>query len=86
MTLRRTIMTSGRYTRTYVGIGILGAVAGVVAGILLAPAPGRDTRRRVGQRLALEKDALVRRGQLAVEGVTDVLEEGKRIFDRAANG
>ena len=35
---------------------------------------------------ALEKDALVRRGQLAVEGVTDVLEEGKRIFDRAANG
>ena len=79
-------MTSGRRARTYVGIGILGAVAGAVAGILLAPAPGRDTRRRVGQRLAMEKDALVRRGQLAVEGVTDVFEEGRRIFVKAANG
>lgn len=79
-------MTSGRRTRTYVGIGILGAVAGAMAGFLLAPAPGRETRRRVGQRLAMEKDALVRKGQLAVEGVTDVLEEGKRILGRAANG
>jgi gas vesicle protein len=79
-------MTSGRRTSTYVGIGILGAVAGAVAGFLLAPAPGRETRRRVGQRLALEKDSLVRKGQLAVEGVTDVLEEGKRILGRAANG
>ena len=79
-------MRSGRRTGTYVGIGLLGAVAGAVAGILLAPAPGRDTRRKVGQRLAMEKDALVRKGQLAVEGVTDVLEEGKRILGRAANG
>jgi gas vesicle protein len=79
-------MASGRRTSTYVGIGILGAVAGAVAGFLLAPAPGRETRRRVGQRLAMEKDALVRKGQLAVEGVTDVLEEGKRILGRAANG
>jgi gas vesicle protein len=79
-------MTSGRHTRTYVGIGLLGAVAGAVAGFLLAPAPGRDTRRRVGQRLALEKDALVRKGQLAVEGVTDVFEEGKRILGSTANG
>ena len=79
-------MRSGRRTGTYVGIGLLGAVAGAVAGILLAPAPGRDTRRKVGQRLAMEKDSLVRKGQLAVEGVTDVLEEGKRFLGRAANG
>ena len=79
-------MTSGRRTSTYISIGILGAVAGAVAGFLLAPAPGRETRRRVGQRLALEKDALVRKGQLAVEGVSDVLEEGKRLLGRAANG
>lgn len=79
-------MARGRQTMTYVGIGLLGAVAGAVAGMLLAPAPGRDTRRRVGQRLAEEKEALVRKGQLAVEGVTDVLEEGRRIFGMAANG
>ena len=79
-------MRSGRRTGSYVGIGLLGAVAGAVAGILLAPAPGRDTRRKVGQRLAMEKDSLVRKGQLAVEGVTDVLEEGKRILGQAANG
>ena len=76
-------MSSDRSTLTYVSIGILGVVAGTVAGLLLAPAPGRDTRRRLGQRLAEEKEALVRRGQLAVEGVTDVLEEGKRILHRA---
>lgn len=79
-------MTSGRRTRTYVGIGLLGAVAGAMAGLLLAPGPGRETRRRLGQKLAEEKEALVRRGQLAMEGVTDALEEGRRMLDRAANG
>lgn len=73
-------MASGRRTATYVGIGVLGAVAGALAGLLLAPAPGRETRRRLGQRLAEEKEALVRRSQLAAEGVTDVLEEGRRIL------
>ena len=79
-------MSNERHTMTYVGIGLLGAVAGAVAGLLLAPAPGRDTRRRLGQRLAEEKYSLVRRGQLAMEGVTDVLDEGRRIFGKAANG
>lgn len=73
-------MASGRRTATYVGIGLLGAVAGAVAGLLLAPAAGRETRRRLGQRLAEEKEALVRRSQLAAEGVSDVLEEGRRIL------
>jgi gas vesicle protein len=79
-------MSNERHTMTYVGIGLLGVVAGAVAGLLLAPAPGRDTRRRLGQRLAEEKESLVRRGQLAMEGVTDVLDEGRRIFGKAANG
>ncbi len=79
-------MASGRHTMTYVSIGLLGAVAGAMAGLLLAPGPGRETRRRLGQKLAEEKEALVRRGQLAMEGVTDVFEEGRRMFDRAANG
>jgi len=57
-----------------------------MAGLLLAPRPGRETRRRLGQKLAEEKEALVRRGQLAMEGVTDAFEEGRRMFDRAANG
>ena len=78
-------MSSGRRTATYVGIGLLGAVAGAMAGLLLAPARGRDTRRRLGQKLAEEKEALVRRSQLAVEGVTDALEEGRRILSRAAS-
>jgi gas vesicle protein len=79
-------MSNERHTMTYVGIGLLGVAAGAVAGLLLAPAPGRDTRRRLGQRLAEEKESLVRRGQLAMEGVTDVIDEGRRIFGKAANG
>jgi len=78
-------MASGRRTSTYVGMGLLGIVAGAVAGLLLAPAAGRTTRRRLGQRMAEEKEALVRRGQLAFEGVSDVLEEGRDLLGRAAN-
>jgi gas vesicle protein len=75
--------SNGRHnTLTYVSIGLLGAVAGAVAGLLLAPAPGRDTRRRLGQRLAEEKEALIRRSQLAVEGVSEALAESRKLFDR----
>jgi gas vesicle protein len=75
-------MSSERRNATYIGIGLLGAAVGIVAGLLAAPAPGRDTRRRISRRLAEEKDALLRKGHLAVEGVTDYLEEtGRRVSD-----
>ena len=48
------------------------------------PLPLRVERRGAGisRRLAEEKDALLRKGHLAVEGVTDYLEEtGRRVSD-----
>jgi gas vesicle protein len=57
-------------------------VVGIVAGLLVAPAPGRETRRRLTRRIGEEKDALLRRGHLAMEGVTDYLQEtGRRVSD-----
>ena len=76
------IMSSGSRNVTYMGIGLLGAVVGIVAGLLVAPAPGRETRRRLTRRIGEEKDALLRRGHLAMEGVTDYLQEtGRRVSD-----
>jgi gas vesicle protein len=79
-------MSNGRTNLTYVGAGLLGAALGVAAGLLFAPARGRDTRRRLSYRIAEEKDALVRRGEMAFEGVAEVLQEGRRKLARAVNG
>lgn len=68
-------MANGRSSFTYVGIGLLGAAVGIIAGLLVAPAPGRETRRRLSRRIGEEKDALLRQGHLAVEGVTDYLQD-----------
>ena len=75
-------MSNGRSAATYVGIGLLGAAVGIIAGLLVAPAPGRETRRRLSRRIGEEKESLLRKGQLAVEGVSDYLQEtGRRVSD-----
>ena len=79
-------MSNGRSNATYVGIGLLGAAVGIVAGLLVAPAPGRETRRRLTRRIGEEKEALLRKGQLAVEGVSDYLQETGRRVGRVVNG
>jgi hypothetical protein len=64
------------------GLFMVGGAAGYMAGLLSAPTSGRETRRRLGQRLEDEKDVLVRRGQRtvdeAVEGVQRGIESGRR--------
>jgi gas vesicle protein len=79
-------MSKGNGSATYVGIGLLGAAVGIVAGLLVAPAPGRETRRRLTRRIGEEKEALLRKGQLAVEGVSDYLQETGRRVTRVVNG
>jgi gas vesicle protein len=79
-------MSNGRSNVTYVGIGLLGAAVGIVAGLLVAPAPGRETRRRLSRRIGEEREALLRKGQLAVEGVTDYLQETGRRVTSVVNG
>lgn len=81
-------MTSNSSKRnwTYVGVALIGGVAGVVAGLLMAPAAGRDTRRR----LAEEAGGLIDRSQSVVDGVAEyvqeALTEGRRTLSRVVNG
>ena len=81
---------SMRQDLTYVGIALVAGGLGLLAGLLLAPASGRETRRMIGRRFDEEKDYLLRRGQRAIEGVADYVEdqfeEGKRKLDKAVRG
>ena len=62
----------------FVGLGalVLGGAAGFVAGMLSAPASGRETRRRLGQRLEGERDEVVRKGQRVLNHAVDRVEKG----------
>jgi gas vesicle protein len=66
----------------YIGVALGAGAAGAALGILLAPAAGRETRRRILRRAQEEREALVRRSRRAVENAlnraADRLEEGKR--------
>ena len=75
-------MANGGRTLTYVGIALVGGIAGALVGLLTAPARGIETRRRLGS----GADALVRSGHYAIEGVTDYLHETTRKLGRAVNG
>jgi gas vesicle protein len=68
------------------GLKTLALLAGVgaaafAAGLLTAPASGRETRRRIGRRLREERAALLRKGRRAVEEAGEFaagrIEEGK---------
>jgi gas vesicle protein len=73
----------------YWSVALLGGAVGALAGVLLAPASGRETRRTLSRRFGDEKDALVRRGHRAVEEVADYLQdqlhEGKKKLAEAVN-
>ena len=55
---------------------VAGVVAGGAAGLLLAPASGPQTRRRMAQRYDDEKRELLRKAQRVAEGAADRLEHG----------
>jgi gas vesicle protein len=60
-------MMSGRWTRTYVGIALLGGVVGAVIGLLVAPGPGDETRRRLSRRSPEDLETLLRRAEMAAD-------------------
>lgn len=71
----------------YVGVACVAAAAGALFGILWAPNSGRETRRRLIRKLEEEKQQVVRKGQRAIEKLSDrledQLEEGRRMIKRA---
>jgi gas vesicle protein len=59
---------SARLANTYVGIALLGGLVGAAVGLLVAPAPGTETRRKVVGRSSVEdQELLLRRAEMAVE-------------------
>lgn len=48
-------------TIKYAGIAIAGGAVGAAIGLLMAPASGEETRRRITERIDTEKDEFLRR-------------------------
>ena len=57
----------------FLGVALAGGAVGAALGLLLAPAPGRETRRKIARSLGDGKDALIRRGHQAKDGVYEYL-------------
>ena len=65
--VERESMTA-RLANTYLGIALLGGLVGAAVGLLVAPAPGTETRRKVVGRSSVEdQELLLRRAEMAVE-------------------
>jgi gas vesicle protein len=68
-------------------MGLAGALVGAAVGLLVAPGPGRDTRRRLSRTLTEESEAFLRHSRAGLEGVRDYFEEERqRALGRATNG
>jgi gas vesicle protein len=67
-------MTIARRTSTYVGVALLGGAVGVVVGLLVAPAPGDETRRRMARRSIEDQELLLRRAEMGMDLPWDELD------------
>jgi gas vesicle protein len=64
-------MTSARRTSTYIGIALLGGVVGAIVGLLVAPGPGDETRRRIARYSIEDQERLLRLAEMG----SDLLHE-----------
>ena len=58
----------------YVGMALLGGLIGAAVGLLVAPAPGTETRRRVVGRSSEDREVVLRRAEMAAELLADELD------------
>jgi gas vesicle protein len=65
------VMTIARRTSTYVGVALLGGVVGAVVGLLVAPGPGQETRRRMARHSIEDQERLLRLAEMG----SDLLNE-----------
>lgn len=69
----------------YMGVALLAGGLGAALGVLMAPASGRETRRKVLRRMDEAKDDLIRSGERMVERVAERVEgEIKEVRRRIA--
>lgn len=65
---------SPRSANLYVGMALLGGLVGAAVGLLVAPAPGTATRRRVVGRSIEDQELRLRRAEMAAELLEDELD------------
>lgn len=59
---------SARFASKYIGLALLGGLIGAAVGLLVAPAPGTATRRKVVGRSSVEdQEQVLRRAEMAAE-------------------
>ena len=63
-----------RAANVYVGMALLGGLVGAAVGLLVAPAPGTETRRRVVGRSSEDREVWLRRAEMAAELLADELD------------
>jgi gas vesicle protein len=63
-----------RAANVYVGMALLGGLVGAAVGLLVAPAPGTETRRRVVGRSSEDREVVLRRAEMAAELLADELD------------
>ena len=68
------VMTSARRTSTYIGIALLGGVVGAVVGLLVAPGPGDETRRRIARYSIEDQERLLRLAEMGSDLPSDDLD------------
>jgi gas vesicle protein len=67
-------MTMGRRTSTYLSVALLGGMVGAVLGLLVAPGPGDETRRRIARRSIEDQELLLRRAEMGMDLLWDELD------------
>jgi gas vesicle protein len=67
-------MVSVRRTSTYVGVALLGGVVGAIVGLLVAPGPGEETRRRIARYSIEDQERLLRRAEMGSDVLNDDLD------------
>ena len=60
-------MTSARRRSTYVGFALLGGLVGAMVGLLVAPGPGHDTRRRIVRASVEDQELLLRSAEMGMD-------------------
>ncbi len=60
-------MITARRASTYMGVALLGGVVGALVGLLLAPGPGNETRRRIARQSIEDQELLLRRAEMGMD-------------------
>ena len=59
----------------YLGVALVAGTVGAMVALLVAPASGRETRRKLARRLDREKEELLREGRRALDEVGSYLDD-----------